>query len=202
MSPIPRQPDKHLVLSRREFLRGAGLLLASGLLAACGTEQEPAWQAGDFWRTPTPADLLVGPVETETADAPEGLDSFLALSTVLTGFENLDPALGQVYLGSLQEDPELGGGLPGLYEQAGVLSGSPPDSIAALESAGIFDQESTRSLADRIIELWYTGIYTQGEEQVVATFVDSLAWKSLTFTKPPTICGSFGFWSARPRGEF
>jgi hypothetical protein len=191
----------HAKLNRRDFLRGAALLLGGGLLAACGTPTEEGWQAGDYWRTPTPASHLETPAAGNTP-APEGLEAFLALSSVLTGFDDLDPELGQVYLQSLQDNPEFGDGLDGLYEQAGVASGNLPDSVEALEQAGVFEEEATRSLADKIISLWYTGIYEQGEEQAVATFVDSLAWKSLTFTKPLTICGSFGFWSERPKGNY
>jgi hypothetical protein len=138
----------------------------------------------------------------EGTPAPEGLEAFLALSSVLTGYDQLDPELGAIYLRSLQDNPEFGGGLEALYEQAGVAAGGQPDGIEALEQAGVFEQEQSRALADKIITLWYTGIYDQGEEQAVATFVDALAWKSITFTKPPTICGSYGFWAERPRGEY
>lgn len=45
-------------------------------------------------------------------------------------------------------------------------------------------------------QLWYTGIYTKADgEATVATFVDALAWQTLAFTKPMTICGYPGFWS-------
>jgi hypothetical protein len=191
------------VLSRRGFLKGAGLLLGGSFLAACGARQEDGWQAGDYWRTPTPADIQTGlqPPGTLTPE-PEGLGAFLVLSSTLTGFDQLDPQLGSVYLTSLQGNPEFSGGLADLYEQAGLTAASEPPSLESLESAGIFAAEGTRSLADRIIELWYTGIYSQGEEQAVATFVDALAWKAITFTKPPTICGAYGFWAERPKGQY
>ncbi len=194
-------------ISRRAFLRAAGISLAGGLLAACGTVEEQGWQAGDFRATPTPANLLPSPMPPAGADpealaAVEGLEPFMALSSLLTGFEDLDPRLGQVYLRSLQADAGSAAGLEQLYEQAGLQGEQAPENFEALEASGIFDQAGTRDLADQIITLWYTGVYSEGEEQVVATFVDSLAWKSLTFTKPLTICGSFGFWAQRPRGEF
>jgi hypothetical protein len=197
-----KQNNGNAPLSRRDFLKGAGLLLAGGLLAACGSGVEPGWQAGDYYRTPTPASLLPSPMPGAETPFPQDLASFLALSSVLTGFDDLDPELGQVYLHSLQENPEFSGGLPRLYEGAGMIEGSAPGSIADLESAGLFSEEASRSLADHIIELWYTGLYGQEDEQTVATFVDALAWKSITFTKPPTICGSFGFWAERPKGNY
>ena len=83
-----------------------------------------------------------------------------------------------------------------LYAQAVFRSAAPPTTVSALEAAGLFTQAAPRSLADRIIELWYTGIYTNAEgEERVATFVDALAWQTLAFTKPMTICGYPGFWS-------
>jgi len=188
-------------LTRRSFLKVAGLFLGGALAAACSTATEEGWQAGDHWRTPTAESLLPGQSPQGTP-APDDLEAFLGLSRLLTGFEDLDPALGQVYLQSLKANPEFEDGLSELYEQAGFTGGSAPDGLEDLEQAGIFNQESSRSLADKIISLWYTGTYEQGEDTVVATFVDSLAWKSLTFTKPPTICGSFGFWAQRPKGNY
>ena len=97
---------------------------------------------------------------------------------------------------SLQTSPDFPVSVPELYEQAGFRTDAPPPTIAMLEEAGLFAQEATRTLADRIIELWYTGVYTneQGEE-TVATYVDALAWRTLAFTKPTTLCGYPGFWS-------
>jgi len=211
MTPARKSQDiRKQEITRRDFLKGAGLLLAGGLLSACSTVTEPGFQVQDFWRTPTPASLLPSPMPADlpqTGDSgaapdPQELAAFLSLSSLLTGFENLDPVLGQVYLGSIQQDPGFSGQLQGLIEQAGVQSQNPPAGIEDLQAAGIFDQESARELADYIISMWYTGIYNQGEEQRVATFVDALAWKAINFTKPPTICGSFGFWAERPSGDF
>jgi hypothetical protein len=110
--------------------------------------------------------------------------------------DNLSPELGRIYLQSLQASDEFAVSVSDLYEQAGFGTDTPPTTITALEAAGMFSQETTRPLADSIIELWYTGIYTNEEgEETVATFVDALAWQTLAFTKPMTICGYPGFWS-------
>jgi hypothetical protein len=161
------------------------------------------------WRTPAPLDELPSPLPAATpgpvstpppggtpAPTPEPIDPelarFLALSSALTGFEQLSPELGRVYLASLPAG--AGGMLETLYGQAGA--GIP--SLEGLESAGAFANEATRTLADTIATYWYTGVYDNGGRQTVATSVDALAWKAI-YTKPNTICGPFsGFWQEPP----
>ena len=197
-------------LSRRDFLRGLTLFVAGSALSACGAPPSELQTEPSAWNTATPPRVLQSPqppatveatATTPTTPAPGalGLEAFLALSAVLTGVENLNPVLGQVYLQALQTSTDFDTTPAELYEQAGFTGATPPDSADALSDRGIFDQESTRNLADKIIEYWYTGICdTSGGEQAVATFVDALAWKTLNFTKPPTICGSPGFWEKPP----
>lgn len=197
-------------LSRRDFLKSLSTLLAGGLLAGCvGLEQQKQQRELSRWGTPTRPAVLASPAPplTEAAAAqatPEaegGLDlaGFMALSSVLTGFDNLNLNLGRVYLESLQARTDFDISLETLYEQAGFSDDSPPQVIEEVVERGIFDQEETRSLADTIVEYWYTGVYTRDDQEVVATTVDALAWQSLTFTKPPTVCGPYpGFWAEVP----
>jgi hypothetical protein len=127
------------------------------------------------------------------------LEDFLTLSSVLTGVEELDPQVGSVYLQSLEASDQFEVSLSDLYQQAGFGRGTQPGTVAQLEANGLFEQESTRKLADKIIEYWYTGVYESAQgEQAVATFVDVLAWRTLRFTKPQTICGAPGFWAEPP----
>ena len=199
-------------LTRRAFLRGALATAGGGILAACAPGREPAQPFVGEYNTATPARVLASPRAAATAvggaadgtPTPDGrlLEQFLMLSAVLTGVENLDPVVGRVYLQSLQAGGEFEVTLGELYEQAGFADGAAPSTIEALQENGIFDSDATSALADKIIELWYTGVYTTPEgEQMVATYVDALAWKVLSFTKPNTICGSPGFWEARPEVE-
>ena len=68
-----------------------------------------------------------------------------------------------------------------------------------MEALGIFQNETTGAVADKITEMWYTGIYqNEAGEDVVATWVDALAWKTLTFTKAMTVCGTYRFWTEPP----
>ncbi len=185
-------------LSRRAFLLGISVSMAGAALAACGprtARPEPmASAASPPLRVLPNARAAVAPAAASEAGA---LATFLALSALLTGVSLLDPGLGSLYLAHWQATNASG--LTALYEQAGFTSETPPATLQALEGTGIFDNESMQQVADQIITLWYTGKYQNAEgEAVVVTFVDALAWKILDFTKPPTICGSPGFWAFHP----
>ena len=190
--------------SRRAFLRG--LLATSGMaaLAACapGVPRNSRPRVDDV-ATATRARALSSPVARPAEGTPqpgvtEGLEQFLLLSSVLTGVANLDPVVGSVYLQALQQG-DFEASLEELYEMASLDPQAEQD-ISDLEQAGLFDEESTSTLADTIIRYWYTGVYdTADGEQAVATYVDALAWKALPWTKPNSICASFGFWEERPR---
>jgi hypothetical protein len=113
--------------------------------------------------------------------------------------DTLDPALGAIYLQSLRASSAFSVTISELLEEAQAGLSAPAATLAELESTGIFENEATRELADKITEYWYTGIYeTEQEEQVVATHVNALAWQTLTFTKPTTVCGTYGFWTEPP----
>jgi len=206
LTKLPEEQLSYALLSRREFLRGLALFVAGSALSACGAPPaEPQGMVAP-WKTATPVKVLQSPQPPATAEAtatlaPGGLqlEEFLALSAVLTGIENLDPVLGRVYLESLQASSDFEVTLAELYEQAGFRAAAAPTDVETLTDAGIFAAESTQTLADKIIEYWYTGVYdTADGEQAVATFVDALAWKALHFTKPTTICASPGFWAEQP----
>ena len=159
------------------------------------------------YRTATPFRAIQSPQAPAAqagAVAAEGsisLEEFLQFSSLLTGVDNLDPNLGRVYLQALRSDGGEGPTLADVYGAASSGSGPLPQDISQLSSAGFFDQGDFGSVADRIISMWYTGTYNNGEEDVVVTFVDALAWKVLHFTKPPTICGQVGFWSREPQAQ-
>lgn len=196
-------------ITRRAFLRGALAAAGAGVLVACTPGRQRGQPFAEPYNTSTPARVLASPAAPpgRGTPAPEVDDSalaqFLKLSAVLTGVSNLDPVVGRVYLQSLQQSDEFNVTLEELYEQAGLESDAQPASIAQLEEQGFFEGQPSEggatALADRIIEYWYTGVYTTAEgEQAVATYVDALAWKTLSFTKPNSICGTPGFWEERP----
>src|SRR5690606_12264570 len=158
--------------SRRAFLRG--LLATSGMaaLAACapGVPRNSRPRVDDV-ATATRARALSSPVArpaegTPQPGATEGLEQFLLLSSVLTGVANLDPVVGSVHLQALQQG-DFEASLEELYEMASLDPQADQD-ISDLEQAGLFDEESTSTLADTIIRYWYTGVYdTADGEQAV-----------------------------------
>jgi hypothetical protein len=187
-------------LSRRDFLRTVLLLSGSTVVAACSSRAAEIVER-EGWATPTPDQIL--PVNTPEAEPAGGeeLDAFLALSALLTGVQNLDRDIGQAFLTALQGTPGFSAGLEQIYQQGGFQEGQPPESLDALESAGVFSNEQTATLADTIATAWYTGIVEGENEPLVITFVDSLAMKTLHFTKPLTICATYGFWAEKPAAD-
>ena len=202
-----RQPDTcalRTILSRRRVLAGLPVSVAGAILAACAAQRRPEPTfggpgSGQELASPRPAGTAT-PVPAATPATGFGLHEFLAISSVLTGFDSLSPTLGQAYLAALRATPDGAGALADLYDRAGFRSGNPPSSTAELEQVGLFSQDQTRALADRIMTYWYTGIVeTPDGQQQVVTFTDALAWKSIVLIKAPTICGPRpGFWAERP----
>lgn len=202
MTQLPNHPpsaDQPRRLSRRMFLCSLSTVLSGAFLTACGPPRSNSRTDLAFGPQATPPAALPSPVPATPSAAPNDdlpLAQFLALSAVLTGVPTLNPELGRIYLQSLQASSDFTVTVQELYEQAGFHANAPPPTIGMLESADLFTQEATRALVDRIIELWYTGVYTNAQgEETVATYVDALAWQTLAFTKPTTICGYPGFWS-------
>jgi hypothetical protein len=174
-----------------------GIVAGSALTACAGAEQRTLFEV-ETRGTATPVVVFPSAAAPEPqATASPDLAQFLALSTVLTGLPNLDPRLAQIYWESLAGTGQQAQ-VSDLFERAGLTSAQAEPTLEALQTAGVFDDTASRQLAGVITKLWYTGVYTQGEEPTVATFTDSLAWKSLRFTKPATVCGSFGFWAVQP----
>lgn len=191
------QPQK---LSRRTFLRATQLSVTGALLAACGPPRggEGLGQQVKI----TPQIILPSPVPAEQAATPTEsplLANFLALSELLTGVTNLNPTLGRVYLESLQTNDTKAVSVEHLLEQAGWGDNGAvtvPKTLDELTERGIFTNDATRQLADTITSMWYMGTYRNNAgETIVATYVDALAWQTLQFTKPKTICGEPGFWA-------
>jgi hypothetical protein len=188
-------------MSRRSFLRNFSLIAAGGLLAACAVGEEGVLPVdrleSSFTDVTLPMQRAVASAAAQQDDAE--LEGFLALSALLTGVERLDPVLGNVYLQSLRASSEFAVTVSDLLEQARGDLSVLPATLAELESSGLFENESTRKITDKITEYWYTGIYdTPQGEQVVATYVDALAWRTLVFTKPTTLCGTYRFWTEPP----
>lgn len=192
--------SQDMPLSRRTFLRLAVISTTGAFVVACLPARRPMAMREDASLTvtahglPQPDPALAPPA---TADA--ALATFLALSALLTGVDALDSTLGAVYLAALQASD--GVALDDLYAQAGFGQATAPATMAELEAAALFGNEGLRNRADQIIEMWYTGRYTDAEgKAVVVTHTGALAWQVLDFTKATTLCGAPYFW-AEPAAE-
>ena len=191
----------HTSMSRRCFLRTVSVIAAGSFLAACAVGEESRFTGGTLQSAIKEATLPIPQSVAEAAaaqDDPE-LSGFLALSALLTGVDILDPMLGAIYLQSLRASSAFSVTISDLLAEAQAGLSAPAATMEELESSGIFENDATRELADKITEYWYTGIYeTEQGDQAVATHVNALAWQTLTFTKPTSLCGSYGFWTEPP----
>jgi len=206
------------MLTRRRFLTLVSAAGLSALLHACRSEDSiestavvpaslpPTTDVGEEAGTPEPGGSPTTGAETATAPAtpPAGavsIEQFMRMSQVLTAFADLnDTTNGGIYLMALSAQPELGPALADLWEQGGFAAGQ-PTSVADLEAAGVYDDDTLAELADTITRYWYTGIYDTGPDTVeVATFTQALAWRTLGYrqTGPSTCTGAFGSWATDP----
>jgi hypothetical protein len=200
----PASRSGPIAMNRRTFLRVLAFTSAGALAMACGAPYStPGVVYPPLAATPDivlPSPQPPDPAAAQTPEPDATLASFLALSALLTGMdEALDPTLGRIYLEALQANQDLAVPVETLLERAGYSSGTGPQDLEAVEASGIFADEATNSVATKIIEYWYSGIYdTPDGDRVVATYVDALAWKLLAITKPLTICAFPGFWARPP----
>lgn len=194
MSEIEKQGQ----LSRRRFLQSLSLVASGTLLAGCSLGPLDGARPTELevLDVVLPSSSAVASATDEEVDTE--LSTFLILSALLTGVDDLDPAVGRIYLQSLQANPALGAPLAALMELVSEAIDT-PITLAYLEENGVFENQQTRQAADKLTEYWYTGVYEdeQGQPQVAA-YVDALAWKTLTFTKAMSVCGTYRFWTEPP----
>jgi hypothetical protein len=180
-------------LRRRRFLAATLSVAVAAALGGC-REARSTRLLAPTGQAPSPTPVAGSPAP---AQSPE-LQRFLALSTLLTGYDQLDEDAGQRYLAALQTPPPGGMPLDQLYQATGVGSSAPPASYAALAATGALDQPAAKATAQAIAAYWYTGQVAATGETVV-TYRDALGWEALTFTRAPGMCGgAFGFWSNTP----
>jgi len=99
------------------------------------------------------------------------LDTFLALSSRLTGYTDLDPKTGAILLHNLLATPDTTARL------------ARPD--AAMERD--------------IIVAWYTGVQQVRGEARLVTHAGALQWRALGMLAPGLCAGPFGAWAKPPR---
>jgi len=117
--------------------------------------------------------------------------SLLGMTRPLCGVNPINPDTAHDFYDALTD--ELGADK--LQALAGVVKDNPGEGMAkAITDAGLDD------VAERVIEVFYTGIVTKDGKQVVVHYLDTLQWEAmLDSTKPPSRCDAeFGFWNFAP----
>jgi hypothetical protein len=109
------------------------------------------------------------------------LDEFVELSERLLGRSKLDREIAQVYLKALMADPDTAIHLATLAQSNG--NPTPEQTV----------------VARTIIEWWYTGVYSVGGQNRLATDTGALVWSALGMPAPGTCAAPFGAWSQPPR---
>lgn len=92
--------------------------------------------------------------------------------------------------------------LEDLLRKAGYQSRNPPQTLAELERRGVFTEAPYASMANGIIEGWYSGLVQApgGSSQTVA-WLHALGWQALGYTMAPAYCeGETGIWGSAPAG--
>jgi hypothetical protein len=125
------------------------------------------------------------------------LNQFMALSAILTGYSDLNPDVGAIYLQNMRACSRSAA-YDALVKQIGLTSNLPPKTLADLQKAGAFTNVTSLSLTTEILENWYSGKCLGANGATTVTWTQALAWKACSFTKPPSLCDTPGAWTRPP----
>lgn len=116
------------------------------------------------------------------ADADER--DFMALSTALTGFDDLPASLGRKYLEALRAS------FPGDQAWRRLFSAFNRGGVKAA-------REQSPDLSKEILLAWYQG--TVASKEPLLAYEKALAWRCLPYAKTPGSCGgTLGYWRYAP----
>ena len=181
------------VVIRRRFLSVVALLAAAEPLAT--SARQNLLSAGSP-SPPTAGHEFVA--DTSLPSSPD-LSNFVALSTILTGFTDLERDVAGAYLRSIRADAAQSSALDDLIARSGIASSDPPKTLAQLSAKGVFAAPESLALTSLILAHWFSGTYSQDRGVVTQTWDTALAWRACTFTKPPATCGGqIGYWAKAP----
>jgi len=133
------------------------------------------------------------------------LETFLALSRILTGIENLDPELGRQYLDRLTSTP-FGPVLRQILEGFSKLKNNA--TLVNQVRQKILSNDTFRPAVCQIILLWYTSTMQDNPQTPAAVrygtqeeYFSGLAWQVIGAHVPGLSGGYFGHWRYRPDNE-
>src|SRR5438270_8395926 len=143
-------------------------------------------------------------VSLDSAQA-ESMNSFLALSRLLTGFEELDATLGRQYLDRLIRTPAQAS-LRRILEIFRELGGQ--NTAPAQVKQHILTDDSLRPTVCQIVLLWYTSAMQDNPDTPSVVrygtqeqYFSGLAWQAIGAHVPGLSGGYFGHWRYRPDNE-
>lgn len=133
------------------------------------------------------------------------LETFLSLSRVLTGIENLEPELGRQYLDRLMSTP-FEPLLRQVLERFSKLKRNA--TLVDQVRQKILRNDTLRPTACQIILLWYTSAMQDNPETPAVVrygtqeeYFSGLVWQVIGAHVPGLSGGYFGHWRYRPDNE-
>lgn len=128
------------------------------------------------------------------------MTSFLRMSAVLTGEDNLPPSLADEYLAFLQSQPE-GAQIDELLLKFEGLEQSGLSRSARVQSE-IVESEAFGPLVQRILILWFTAAFTSSTGTTIVVgaepYFQALLWPTVRAHAPGLSGGYFGYWAYPP----
>jgi len=133
------------------------------------------------------------------------LDDFLALSSILTGVGDLDPALGRHYLDRLKSTPFA----PAILEILRRFHEFQPGPTLADEvTQQLVSDDNLRPTLTQVVLLWYTSAMHDNDGMPATLrygtqdeYFSGLGWRILGAHAPGLSGGYFGHWRYRPENE-
>lgn len=132
-----------------------------------------------------------------TAEASSALlKSFLELSRLLTGHEQLDEGFAQRILDVMAEEKHFTESLAQLLRAASAQAGHIDGLYNTLKTS----QPALAALSQDIMKAWYLGIVGKGPKTQCVAYQTSLAQQAVKdYIRPPTYAyGGYGTWAESP----
>lgn len=176
--------------SRRQFLLRTAILSAIGTLASIA-----ATEARQPWALFRDAEAASAMGEVPSTDP--GWESFMRLSSYLTGHATLDPAMGRALYTALCEDDS------GLHQHLQALEqviGTHGIAVGNVEKALKTAAPAYAALPGAIMKAWYLGVVGNGDSQRGIAYETALMYAPIAdvVVMPTFARGTPGYWASPP----
>src|SRR5262245_3941844 len=132
------------------------------------------------------------------------LDTFIALSKVLTGEDEIDGVLAGEYLERLKKDyPMQIQGILDAFSQIGASTSSPASAVFEIKNR-ILDNKNLQQAARQVINIWYTAEFVGADGKSArggtqAQYYRGLLWKVIQAHAPTYSTDVYGYWQRPPK---